>query len=343
MQWTGICISTARRVSASVATRAELTTVKLYIMQSNADFVFSSEIGPSGDDGPGNVAKSQSTVVLSTLEASRSGSLDKTDTNGFAAEIDVSAKLCPEESSLEMCPICLCMIATVNDSIKTPCGHSFHSVCLRKANRVTYPNHRCPICRSPLESSNFDAQRFEHEIWGINRGSTLARNRWNEKVVGSTVAVAIISSCILITFLIFHYSEQNGIKTRCTSADFKSQDGSSKGITFYGVSNYFNGQNISYCDSDGNCQQSCEYVCKAGWGHLKAIKESSFIPLNVSLAFIQPCIWCKGLGMWSPGGNVSLDGKSSFPQPCYPCKTCSSTALEISPCSPDRDTVCHEG
>ena len=154
------------------------------------------------------------------------------------------------------------------------------------------------------------------------------------------LTIFIITSCGILSSMLLA-SGQNKIP-RCATADFKGPDGKPTGVLFGGVSSYLGGQNISFCRT-GNCKYDCQYTCKVGWGHLKAVLESSFVSANITSQFTQPCVWCMGLGMmWSPGGNTSVDGHSIFPQPCFPCKMCTQNQRVVSPCSGIKDAVCED-
>ena len=154
-------------------------------------------------------------------------------------------------------------------------------------------------------------------------------------------AIIFFPAVVAIYFQLLRPMSEPTIRPiRCSTADLKSSGGNATGIFYVGVSSYLNGLNVSYCQPNSGCAQACAYLCKPGWGHLTAIKQSAFIPRNLSATFIQPCIQCMDFGMWSPGGNISTDGFSSFPQPCYPCRKCASNQEEISPCTADQDTAC---
>jgi hypothetical protein len=240
------------------------------------------------------------------------------------------------DNSVESCPICLDEISDSDQRHITSCGHSFHSSCMAAANMITRPNNRCPLCRQPLEPAGDIDFRQTGEI-----AIRSFRCKFTMTSVGIFIALVL---CLFVSGLGYFLGRKvvtrNLDTIRCSAADLKV-NGLPTGVIFSGVLSYTNGQTISYCNqAHDNCAQGCEYVCKVGWGHLKAIRESLFVPSNVSSQFIQPCVWCEDLGMWSPGGNISADGRSSFPQPCHPCKKCLLGESVATPCTSFRDTVC---
>ncbi len=74
------------------------------------------------------------------------------------------------------CVICLKNL-NMNDGVKTPCGHRYHSECFFK---WIYKKKTCPLCREVLISPTED-EEFLHEIrrqieWESSIYSTLRNN-----------------------------------------------------------------------------------------------------------------------------------------------------------------------
>lgn len=58
------------------------------------------------------------------------------------------------------CPICLCVVTSLNNNCTTPCGHVFCFSCLAKAMSK---NTRCPCCRQELiEKNNNEEEDIEN-------------------------------------------------------------------------------------------------------------------------------------------------------------------------------------
>ena len=65
----------------------------------------------------------------------------------------------------EVCPVCTepCLVDAENPSVRTGCGHTFHTACLenwRTSCEHNWKNFSCPVCRASL-TANFEIETAE--------------------------------------------------------------------------------------------------------------------------------------------------------------------------------------
>jgi uncharacterized Zn finger protein (UPF0148 family) len=63
---------------------------------------------------------------------------------------------------MDDCPICLDVLK--EDVFITPCLHQFHNTCFTKFLQ-TSDDHRCPICRNPLQNNETNENDENDENW----------------------------------------------------------------------------------------------------------------------------------------------------------------------------------